>query len=36
MQVARYLMQQGFKKVANIEGGIHAWSEQVDSSVPIY
>jgi rhodanese-related sulfurtransferase len=36
MQVARYLVQQGFKKVANIEGGIHAWSEQVDSSVPIY
>jgi rhodanese-related sulfurtransferase len=36
MQVAAFLMQQGFSHVANIAGGIHAWSSQVDTSVPTY
>jgi len=36
MQVAQYLSQKGFHKVANIAGGIHAWSAQVDPSVPVY
>jgi rhodanese-related sulfurtransferase len=36
MQVASFLVQQGFEHVANIAGGIHAWSSQVDDSVPMY
>ena len=36
MQVAAFLVQQGFERVANIAGGIHAWSSQVDASVPCY
>lgn len=36
MQVAAFLAQQGFECVANIAGGIHAWSSQVDPTVPCY
>ncbi|MCX7260186.1 MAG: rhodanese-like domain-containing protein [Burkholderiales bacterium] len=36
MQVAAYLSSQGFTHLANIEGGIHAWSSQVDPHVPTY
>lgn len=36
MQVAAFLLQHGFSHVANIAGGIHAWSSQVDGSVPTY
>ena len=36
MQVAVFLAQQGFGHVANVAGGIHAWSAQVDPSVPQY
>ncbi|MFM2240562.1 MAG: Thiosulfate sulfurtransferase GlpE [Pseudomonadota bacterium] len=36
MQVASFLVQQGFEHVANIAGGIHAWSSQVDPAVPTY
>ncbi len=36
MQVAAFLVQQGFDHVANIAGGINAWSSQVDASVPTY
>lgn len=36
MQVAQFLAAQGFQQVANIAGGIHAWSAEVDSSVPTY
>jgi rhodanese-related sulfurtransferase len=36
MQVASFLVQQGFSHVANIAGGINAWSSQVDASVPTY
>ena len=35
-QVGHYLVQQGFEKVVNLTGGINAWSEQVDESVPLY
>jgi rhodanese-related sulfurtransferase len=35
MQVAAYLAQQGFE-VINVAGGIHAWSTQVDQSIPTY
>jgi monothiol glutaredoxin len=30
------LLRQGFKKVYNLEGGIEAWSRDVDPSVPRY
>jgi rhodanese-related sulfurtransferase len=36
MQVASYLDRSGFAQVANIAGGIHAWSLQVDAAVPQY
>lgn len=36
MQVASFLAQQGFGKVANIAGGIHAWASEVDPGVPRY
>jgi rhodanese-related sulfurtransferase len=36
MQVAAYLSSQGFTHLANIAGGIHAWSSEVDPSVPMY
>jgi len=36
MQVAAYLSSQGFTHSANIAGGIHAWSSEVDPSVPMY
>ena len=36
MQVAHFLVNRGFRHVANISGGINAWSMQVDPSVPRY
>ena len=36
LQVANYLMQNGFTQVLNIHGGIHAWSQQRDPAVPQY
>jgi rhodanese-related sulfurtransferase len=35
-RVAMFLAQQGFGKVANIAGGIDAWSQEQDASVPRY
>ena len=35
MQVAHFLASHGFE-VVNVSGGIHAWSAQVDPSVPVY
>lgn len=35
-RVAEFLRQSGYEKVANLAGGILAWSEQVDPSVPKY
>jgi rhodanese-related sulfurtransferase len=35
-QVARYLAQNGFEQVINIAGGIAAWSDEADPSVPQY
>jgi rhodanese-related sulfurtransferase len=34
--VAQWLRDQGFEKVQNMAGGIDAWSQQVDPSVPRY
>ena len=33
-QVADFLARQGYTKVFNLTGGIHAWSDLVDSSIP--
>jgi adenylyltransferase/sulfurtransferase len=35
-QAMQFLRQQGFKYVKNVEGGINAWSEQIDRNVPRY
>jgi rhodanese-related sulfurtransferase len=35
-QVVHFLMQNGFTAVVNIDGGIHAWSQARDPSVPLY
>jgi rhodanese-related sulfurtransferase len=34
--VCSILARQGFKKMANLAGGIDRWSSDVDSSVPLY
>jgi rhodanese-related sulfurtransferase len=34
--VAMFLESRGFTKVFNLQGGIDAWSRQVDSTVPTY
>lgn len=36
LEVARYLEQNGFKSVANLTGGILAWSRELDPSIPEY
>jgi len=36
LQVAAFLERQGFTKVTNLTGGIHAWATQVDSTMPTY
>ena len=36
MRVAQYLSNQGFTNVANLAGGITAWSDAVDATVPHY
>ena len=33
-QVADFLARQGYTRVFNLTGGIHAWSDLVDSSIP--
>lgn len=35
-RIAAFLSQQGFGTVANVAGGIDAWSLQVDDKVPRY
>lgn len=36
LQVANYLTQNGFGEIVNLQGGINAWSQQMDPSVPLY
>lgn len=36
MQVARFLEQQGFTHIINLSGGVHAWAQQVDPTMPTY
>jgi adenylyltransferase/sulfurtransferase len=35
-QVAEYLKQLGYPRVVNLAGGILAWSDEIDPSVPKY
>jgi molybdopterin/thiamine biosynthesis adenylyltransferase/rhodanese-related sulfurtransferase/molybdopterin converting factor small subunit len=35
-QAVRLLREMGFARASNLAGGIHAWSQQVDPSVPMY
>lgn len=35
-RAAQFLREQGFTSVANLAGGIDAWSHEVDPSVPTY
>ncbi|MEJ2145688.1 MAG: rhodanese-like domain-containing protein [Acidobacteriota bacterium] len=35
-RAAQYLLTRGFTKVANLAGGIEAWSKEVDHDVPTY
>jgi len=35
-QAVELLMKSGFRKIYNLQGGILAWSDQVDPSVPTY
>lgn len=36
MQVAAFLERNGFTKVTNLTGGVHAWSAQVDPTMAQY
>ena len=36
MQVAQYLNQQQFARVSNLNGGILAWSRELDPTIPTY
>ncbi len=36
MRVATWLCENGFSNIRNLQGGIHAWSLQVDDTVPVY
>ncbi|NHZ62356.1 rhodanese-like domain-containing protein [Massilia genomosp. 1] len=36
MQVAAFLERNGFTRVSNLSGGIHAWALQVDGTMPRY
>jgi rhodanese-related sulfurtransferase len=36
MQVAQFLASRGFENVANIAGGIHAWSAELDPGIATY
>jgi sulfur-carrier protein adenylyltransferase/sulfurtransferase len=36
MQALQFLRQQGFQNLKNVMGGITAWSNEIDPSVPKY
>ncbi len=36
MQVAHFLERNGFKKIINLTGGVHAWALQVEPNMPTY
>ena len=36
LQVAQFLLQNGFNKVTNLDGGMDSWARTVDQSVALY
>ena len=36
LKAVYFLRQQGFKQVKSVKGGIAAWSDEIDESVPRY
>lgn len=36
LQICYLLLQLGFDKVSNLEGGIDAWSKEIDPTIPVY
>jgi rhodanese-related sulfurtransferase len=36
LRVCLYLMSEGFEKVSNLSGGVHAWATNIDSNMPTY
>lgn len=36
MQIAVFLEQNGFTQISNLIGGVHAWAQQVDRTMPTY
>ncbi|MEQ1742463.1 MAG: rhodanese-like domain-containing protein [Candidatus Nitrotoga sp.] len=36
MQIAVFLEQNGFTHVSNLTGGVHAWAQQVENTMPTY
>jgi rhodanese-related sulfurtransferase len=36
MSVASFLERNGFTQVINLTGGVHAWAQQVDGTMPTY
>ncbi|MBC8010751.1 MAG: rhodanese [Burkholderiales bacterium] len=36
LRVTEYLRAQGYPRVTNVAGGIHAWSQRIDATVPVY
>src|SRR5437762_10260149 len=36
LKALHFLREQGFKYLKNVKGGISAWSEEIDHSVPKY
>jgi sulfur-carrier protein adenylyltransferase/sulfurtransferase len=36
LKAVQFLRQQGFRKVKSVAGGINAWSNQIDPSIPTY
>lgn len=34
--VTKYMMQRGYENVINLKGGIHAWIDEIDSSLSKY
>ena len=36
LRVAQYLAENGFTRVTNLRGGIHAWASEIDPSIGTY
>jgi rhodanese-related sulfurtransferase len=36
LQVALYMEHQGFSRVINLQGGVAAWTQEVDPAMPLY